>query len=134
MIISTLAALLLMSSAPGIQVDVGRIDRAGLPELPKVERMLPTPKMVDSVEQMLAEGECRIPGQSSKRFDIDVPYAVLVQPDGSAGRVVVTDMGCPPLETLTGLVVLELAREGSIKPTGEAKARWFWSKLNYNLQ
>lgn len=135
MLSSTIAAMLLMSAAPAeIRVDVGRIDLAELPAVQPKSGELPTPGMVKVVEQILEKGTCKLPGQTKRKFDIDVPYAVLLQPDGSANRVVVADMGCPDIEVLTGRVVLMLARDGEFGPSGHSKAKWFGSTLNYNLQ
>ena len=59
---------------------------------------------------------------------------MLVEPDGSAARVVVAEIGCAPLESYAGLVVLELARKGDFASTGEKKAKWYGSILNFNLR
>ena len=132
---SAIAAMLLMGSAPAeVRVDVGRIDLARLPSVEPRAMNLPTPGMVAQVEQILGEGKCKLRGQSKAKFDIDVSYAILLHPDGSASRVVVSEMGCPEIESLAGLVVLELARQREFDTTGQAKARWFGSTLNFNLQ
>jgi hypothetical protein len=134
MLTMMLASSLLAASAPSeIRVDVGRVNVAALPKV-ETERALPTADMVDKVEEILATEKCRLRGQSKERFDIDVPYAVLVQPDGGAGRVVVSEIGCPELETFVGLVVLELARAGDFAALGQSKARWFGGSLNFNLR
>ena len=131
---TALASLLLAASSPAeIRVDVGRVNVDALPAVPTT-RQLPTPDMISKVEQILAAQTCKLPGQSKDRFDIDVPFAVLVQPDGRAGRVVVNEVGCPEIESLVGLVVLELARQGDFGATGQPKARWFGGKLNFNLR
>ena len=134
MINAMFAVTLLLSSAPGVQVDVGRINQKGLPPLQAVERSLPTATMVESVEKILESGQCNLPGQSAQRFDITVPYAVLVEPDGSAGRVVVQETGCAPLESYVGLVVMRLANQGDFAKSRAPKARWYTSELNFNLQ
>lgn len=132
--ISTIVAALLLANAPaGIKVDVGRVNLVTLPPLRRSQRALPTSAMVGEVEAMLRSGTCRLPGQRSTRFDIDVPYAVLVEPDGTASRVVVGELGCAELESYVGLVILELARLGDFAETGEKKAKWYGSKLNFNL-
>lgn len=135
MIEALIAITLLASSAPSeIRVDVGRGDWKTLPRLKAQARALPTPGMVGQVEAMLKPGGCKLTGQSHNRFDITVPYAVLVEPDGSAGRVIVAETGCEPLESFVGLIVLQLARQGDFHQTGESKARWYSSELNFNLQ
>ncbi|HYD36898.1 MAG TPA: hypothetical protein VEA60_04755, partial [Allosphingosinicella sp.] len=116
------AALLLATAGGPVQVDVGRADWDSMPPL-KVERRLPTADMVGQVERILLSGECSLAGQTARRFDITVPYAVLVEPDGGARRVVVAETGCAPLESYVGLVVLTMADAGDFRSSGEAKAR-----------
>ncbi|HEX8574246.1 MAG TPA: hypothetical protein VF759_16010 [Allosphingosinicella sp.] len=128
------AAMLLGVSSGPVQVDVGRADWNGMPRLKRAARQLPTPAMVARVEQMLATRACTFPRQNARKFDITVPYAVLVEPEGRARRVVVADSGCPALETYVGQLILGMARDGDFKATGEAKARWYSSALNFNLK
>jgi hypothetical protein len=133
--IGSIVAALFMGAATGpIQVDVGRAKWDSLPSLKAVERALPSSEMVVRVEKMLADGQCRLPGQSAEKFDITIPYAVLVRPDGSADRVLVAETGCEALETYVGLIVGALAKNGDFRPTGEVGPRWFASELNFNLQ
>jgi hypothetical protein len=132
--INAMIAVALLGSAPGGQVDVGRINQNSLPSLKAVERSLPTAGMVERVERILESGQCTLQGQTARRFDITVPYAVLVEPDGSAGRVVVQETGCEPLESYVGLVVLTLAREGDFAKSRGPQARWFTSEINFNLE
>jgi len=133
--LGSIAAAMLLTAASGpIPVDVGRANWTALPPLKAVERVMPSPEMVDRVETMFESGACTIRGQSAKKFDITIPYAVLVEPDGSARRVVVAETGCAELETYVGVIVSAMAREGDFKATGQAKARWFASELNFNLQ
>lgn len=133
MIDALIAAILMAGAAPALQVDVGRIDRRALPALKAKDRPLPTPIMVGDVEKMLAAGKCRFNGQSPTRFDITVPYAVLIDPDGKTRHVVVQESGCKPLETYVGLLVVELARQGDFVPSAGPRPRWYASELNFNL-
>jgi hypothetical protein len=131
-----LIGLALMMGAPtaAMQIDVGTGNWAALPAL-KAERVrLPTPDMITRMERLLADGECRFEGNTSRRFDITVPYAVLVEPNGKARRAIIAEMGCPALEAYVGGVVLKLAKRGDFDPTGEREARWYGSELNFNLR
>jgi hypothetical protein len=134
MINALISAALLAGAPTGIQVDVGQIKRNALPELKTTDRPLPTPTMVEDVEKMLASGKCRFSGQSPTRFDITVPYAVMVEPDGTSRRVVVQETGCKPLEAYVGLLVLEMARQGDFAKSAGPKTRWYASEINFNLQ
>lgn len=128
------AAMLLASASQPLQVDVGSANWSAFPALKAKERPLPTRDMVDRVETMLESGRCKIAGQSARRFNITIPYAVLVEPDGQARRAVIGQTGCAELETLVGTIVAAMAREGDFRPTREAKARWFASELTFDLQ
>ena len=128
-----LALVALFSASGDVQVDVGRADWNSFPALQRADRELPMGAMLSRVEAILRERQCQLPGQSPRRFDITVPYLVLLEPDGSTNRVVVADIGCPALETYVGSIVTALAREGDFRPTGDARARWYASNVNFNL-
>lgn len=128
------AVVLLASASQPLQIDVGNANWSAFPPLRAKERPLPTRDMVDKVETILETGRCKIAGQSARRFNITIPYAVLVEPDGQARRAVIGGTGCAELETLVGAVVMAMAREGDFTPTREAKARWFASEINFSLQ
>jgi hypothetical protein len=128
------AALLMGAPAPGIQVDVGQVDSGRLPHLQSVDRPFPTTEAVRRVSGMLGQPGCAIAGQTRDRFDITVPYAVRLNPDGSANRVVVSDMKCPPLESFVGLIVLQMAENGDFRVNAPDRTRWYGSALNFNLQ
>jgi hypothetical protein len=132
--LGSIFAMMLLGAASGpIQVDVGRADWSSMPPL-KVERRLPTAAMVGQVEKILLSGECSMEGQTARKFDITIPYAVLIEPDGGARRVVVGETGCAPLESYVGLVVLTLADQGDFRSSGQAKARWYASELNFTQE
>ncbi|MBV8686111.1 MAG: hypothetical protein JOZ90_02870 [Alphaproteobacteria bacterium] len=135
MILSVLSAALLMGASPAeIQVDVGRADWKALPRLTSLSRDMPTNAMVGRVEAMLRKGACHFRGQTSQKFDITVPYAVLVNPDGTANRVIVGETGCPALESYVGLLVLGMARNGEFRRNGEASARWKASEISFTQE
>jgi hypothetical protein len=127
-------AMMLSAAATEVRVDVGRANWDALPQLEATDRRLPYETMVERVEQMLKSGECSVLGQQPERFDITVPYAVLVEPDGSASRVVVAESGCAPLESYVGRLVHERARLGDFKRSGADRTRWYASKINFTLQ
>jgi hypothetical protein len=127
-----LSALMAGATPAAIQVDVGHANWASMPRIERVDRQLPTPPMIDRVQALLGS-KCRLPGQRRSRFNITIPYAVLVNPDGSASHVVVGETGCADLESYVGLIVLELARNGDFRPSGGPAPRWMSSEINFNL-
>ena len=135
MIASLMTALLLGTApAPAGSVQAGKADWKSFPALQRAARPLPTGAMVDRVADMLQKEQCALPGQSARKFDITIPYVVLVNPDGKAERVVVEDIGCPGLETYVGSIVLLLAGSGDFPPTGKSVPQWYTSTLNFNAR
>jgi len=128
------ATMLLAAAGPAVQVDVGRANWSAMPPLRAERRDLPTTEMIGRVQAMLASGQCSLPGQNEHRFDLSIPYAVLVEPDGRAARVVVAESGCRPLETYVGRIVIAMSDAGDFKRTGESGARWFSSAVDFRFR
>ena len=129
----TLLALAALASVPDVQVDVGRANWSAFPEARRNARELPVGAMVGTVENILRDRRCELAGQEAGRFNITVPYLVLLEPNGTTRRVIVADIGCPAIETYVGSLVAALAQEGNFRPTGEGRARWYASNFNFNL-
>jgi hypothetical protein len=83
------------------------------------------------MEQALRDGTCKVRGMNPNKFDVDVPYAVLVEPDGSISQIMIPEMGCPALNTIVGSTVVELGKRGMFKPTGLAQAAWFRDRIAF---
>lgn len=135
MLTSLLAASLAAAptqSAPVIEA--GKANWSAFPALQKAARPHPTGAMVEHVAHILEEKSCALSGQTHRRFDIDVPYLVLVQPDGGAQRVVVADLGCPAIESYVGAIVIEMARAGDFRRTGAQRATWYAGSMNFNAR
>ena len=82
-------------------------------------------------EQVLRSGECKVKGMRPDKFDIDVPYAVLVAPDGKVERVLIPDMGCAGLNTVVGSTIMDVVKAGAFKPTGEKQPIWVGDRLAF---
>jgi hypothetical protein len=135
MLTAMVSALLAAAPAPTVQpaVDVGRFDPANFPQAELRERRMPHHVMLSRVEEILRERQCQLDGQTYRRFDIRVPYVVQLEPDGTPTRFVVADLGCQPLESFVGRVILELARVGDFRPTGASEAKWYASELRFTV-
>jgi hypothetical protein len=137
---SLLATLLLVLAqpasapeAPEIEVNVGRFDPADFPNLIRLDRRMPEAEMVRRVEAMLQDGRCTIEGATGRRFNIVVPFAILMNADGTADTVVVHEAGCEALETLVGQIVLAQLERGDFRPQHEASERWYVSELGFAM-
>jgi hypothetical protein len=130
-------AFLLLASPPAPTVspavDVGHFDEATFPEATLRPRRMPHDAMLTRIETILRERRCRLEGQSHRLFDIRIPYVVMLEPDGTPTRFVVADIGCQPIESFAGRVLLELAGAGDFRPTGASRAGWYRNQLRFRV-
>ena len=127
-----LVAFLATAASAAPALEVGKADWSKMPKLVSSAGSLPYEEMVGGVEQLLASGQCEIRGQSYRRFDINVPYAVKIDASGAASRIVVAEMGCKPLESLVGNLVADMAERGDFR--GATKPGWYSSKINFTQE
>lgn len=125
-----IAALLLLAQAP-IPIEVGRFDPASFPRAKMVERRMPEADLMRRVDTILATKQCAFPGQTKERYDIVVPYAVMVGNGATPSRIVVKDMSCPPIETLVGEVANALVAAGDFRKNSFGGDRWYVSELAF---
>lgn len=127
-----LSAILFASalSAP-VPIEVGRFDEAEFPNAQRVERRMPHAELTHRVDKILASRTCQLPGQTKTRYNIVVPYAVLMQPSGAISKLVVKEIGCAPIELLVGQVAVELARAGDFKTSHQQGGRWYVSEVSF---
>jgi hypothetical protein len=117
-----------------VAIDVGTAAWNRLPPLRAKQQDLNHGLLVAAVERILKSKQCAIPGQSPRTFDINVPYAVLIGPNGEANRVLVADTGCAPLELLVGETAIARSRRGDFKTVRTAKPRWYASSLSLSMR
>ena len=129
----TLAAMAMAPTIPN-QIDVVRANWRAYPTLETSSNLtIPNSEMVGRVQEILAEGQCRIEGQSPRAFDFDVNYAVRLDPQGNASRIIVEDIGCQPLEHLVGEVVGGIILQGFVRSSPPPQPSWYASRINFNL-
>ena len=114
-------------------IELGSAPWEKLPELRARNSYLPYSLLVAEVHDILRKGECELPGQRPKDFDITVPYAILVEPDGTGRRVLVSPTDCEPIDVLAGAAAMARVSRGDILPTGGAEARWYKDSINFTL-
>lgn len=132
---SILAIALFASSVvdSDIPVQVGRFDPSDFPEVVQLDRRMPHAEMTGRVETILSEGQCTIEGASERRFNIVVPYAMQMEPDGFTNVVVVSETGCEPLEILVGQVLLAQIERGDFRPQHAEGERWYVGELAFAM-
>jgi hypothetical protein len=133
-VFTILAMLIAATPATAQTLEVGRIKWDALPTLKIKDRWIPAGDMVVKVEEILKAKECTIVGQSADDFDITVQYALHIDPNGKTDRILVSDIGCRPIESLVGGIVAGRVELGDVLPTGKSEAMWYGSKMNFTLQ
>jgi len=114
-------------------IETGSADWARMAPV-KAHGRLPYLQLVTTVRDMLRKRECVIPGQTAKKFDMDVRFAVLLDPIGKASRVVVAETGCQMLGTMVGLSVLARAERGDFETLGGTAPRWYAGEMNFTMR
>ena len=122
---------MLFVAAAAVPVEVGEFNPKSFPDAKVVERRMPQAEMVRRVDKILARGACTLPGQSKDQYDIVVPYAVQMEPNGAATKIVVKSIGCAPIEVLVGQVANELLKEGDLKPSHTSGEQWYVSEVYF---
>ena len=87
---------------------------------------------VARIHEVIASGDCVVPGQSKRKLDMTVPFALQFGPDGSLQKVVLQKLGCAEIEGILGGTVLELVKLGKYGPTGENSAGWYRSEISFS--
>jgi len=130
------SALCFAAAPPTAQtVEVGKVNWDRFPQIRPRPTGINLTEVVGQVETILRTNRCQIEGQTYKRFDFTVPYAVLLDPAGKVSRVVVSSMNCAPIEELVGHVVLAHSDAGDFKPPqGNTTARWYSSSMEFALE
>ena len=121
------------SAAPTVEA-TDRTRWEALPSVRMKQTELDVNLLNDWAEKILRSGECNIPGMRPERFDIDKPYAVLVEPSGKVQRIVVGETGCAGLNSLLGSTVAQWAEEGRYRPTGAREPRWYVGRIAFARQ
>lgn len=128
-----IALLAISSPVSDVPVEVGRFDPSDFPEAVQLDRHMPHAEMVSRVEAIIAEGRCDIEGATDRRFNIVVPYALSLEPDGFANTVVVQENGCVPLETLVGQIVLAQLERGDFVPSHDEGDQWYVGEMAFAM-
>jgi len=133
----SLMAAALIANTPSVPANIEVASNASwgaYPRLRTEEITVPSGDMVRRVQLMLQREECEFEGQSARRFDIDVNYAVMLDPQGNASRIIVEDVGCRPLELYVGRIAADIMRSGYVRVTPPAAPSWYGNRINFNLQ
>ena len=126
-----IAALIAANHTPGT-IEVARADWSAFAPLQTADLAIPNGHMIMRVERMV-RGQCRPLQQANWKFNFDINYAVMLDPQGHATRIIVEDIGCRPIETYVGNVVASLVEQGYVLTAPPAQPQWFTSRINFNL-
>lgn len=121
----------LATAAAAQKVETGVTDWNGLVPARIGINTVDYSRLVRWTAQELKDPACRKNGWRPDNFEIEEPYAVLLEPDGTVRRIIVKEMGCPALDTVVGSTLVDMARRGKFKPTGQPEPLWFGGRLSF---
>jgi hypothetical protein len=132
----SLMTALLIANTPSIPADieVAQANWQAFPRLVTEDIAVPNGDMIRRVQLMLQRDECEIEGQTARRFDIDINYAIRLDGEGNASRILVQDVGCRPLEILVGRIAADIVRGGHVRVTPAEDSGWYGNQINFNLR
>jgi hypothetical protein len=125
----SLAAMAVPAAAQ--QVSTGTTEWDKLPQVKLGSDDIDYSRLVRWATQELQNPACRGKGMRPNRFDIEEPYAVLLEPNGTVSRIIVREMGCPGLNTVIGSTLVDMAKRGKFRPTGQPQPLWYGGRLSF---
>ena len=83
------------------------------------------------INEIVWKGDCTLPGQQGKTYDVRLSFAAHFTPQGTLDRVVMNRLNCPEIEGLLGGVLLEMLEAGDYKPTRHNPEGWYRGELSF---
>jgi hypothetical protein len=124
--LATLSSIPALANSP---VSVAGGDWSNIPFIRQSGSLRLSDAVIDKIETA-AVGECHLPGQSEKRVRLTIPFMVQFSPDGAVQQVIVKQLNCPAIEQAAGGALLQLARQGEYRPTGENTEGWYRGEIS----
>ena len=127
-----IAFLATISSIPALAnspVSVASGDWSNIPFIRQSGSLRLSDAVIDKIETA-AIGECALPGQSERHVRLTIPFMVQFTPAGAVQQVVVKRLNCPAIEQAAGGALLQLAKDGEYRPTGENSEGWYRGELS----
>lgn len=122
--IATAASAQSVSVAGGDWSDIPRIGRHN-------GSLVVSPEVASQIADAFTS-ECRAPGASKTYVAVRMPFLVEFTPTGQVQQVVVHNVNCPRAEAALGGAVLEIAKRGEYRPTGENQVGWYLGEVEIN--
>jgi hypothetical protein len=123
---AAIIALALVSAAavPTVPVSVASGDWSNIPAAQKRGLAQVSTSSIEKFEAALT-GDCKAETGVNRQLELNVPFLIRFGTDGSVQEVVVHRLNCPSAEAVLGGAVLQLARTGEYRPTGENLTGWY---------
>ena len=118
------AAALAASSAVATEISAARGDWSEIPQISKLGNMRVSEVTAERIAAAAGQGKCAgLSHGSSVR--VAVPFLMEFTPAGELKQVVVWKVGCPEMEAVIGGALLQQAKAGEYRPTGENHLGWY---------
>ncbi|MGQ0558678.1 MAG: hypothetical protein ACT4OE_03710 [Sphingosinicella sp.] len=131
--LALVAAVAFSPSIPA-NIEVAEASWNAYPRLETDYVAVPSEEMVTRVERMLVNDQCVFAGQRPRRFSINIYYALELDAQGNATRILVEDVGCRPLELMVGRIAADIVTGGHVRTPAPRERTIFARRINFNLQ
>jgi hypothetical protein len=119
------AAAFLTSPLAAQQVSVGTGDWSNIPPVISRGHVAATPRVVDDIAAAAVRSSCTNVARDVRHVNLSVPFLIRFADKGEVQQIVVQKLGCPKVESLVGGTLLQMAKEGEYRPTGENQVGWY---------
>jgi hypothetical protein len=124
-----LAGMAVPSAAQTLKSAEG--DWSGLPALVMTDDEIISGEVPEALQRLVTSGECSLRGVSKRKVDMTVPFLVRFSAANEVEEVVVRKLGCAKAESILGSAIVNMAKGGALKPTGENSTGWYRSELSF---
>jgi hypothetical protein len=126
-----LVGMAVPSAAQNVQSAEG--DWSTVPELKFDRSQSISMEALEAIQRLVQKGECTVPGVTKRRVAMDVPFLVRFSGTNAVQEVVVRKLGCERAEAILASAIMQLAKAGALKPTGENRTGWYRSRLSFEM-
>lgn len=130
-----IAAALVFAAAPAAAqtIESATGDWSDIPVMSQLSGRSIDTGAVAALSELVRRGQCTLPGQHGRDVDMNVPFLVLFNDNGSVDRLVVHSLGCPRAEGMVAWGLLRLIRAGGFTPPGHRRQGWFRGEVGFSF-
>ena len=130
-LVASVVAALAAGPLPA-QVSVAGGDWSNIPAVQARGDLRISNKALNQLSDAVVANKCDSIGDE-KHMRLKVPFLMEFTPGGEIQQVVVQRIDCPAVEVVLGGALLQLAKSGEYRPTGENHTGWYRGLFEFSL-